>query len=153
MPREHGGLGLGPHRGDALTLWMITNELAKADLSLARCWEGHANSLVLLDGMAHRRQQGPRGSRAWSSAATSGWRGAASRRRARPGERAPFGTTVTKVDGGYVVDGTKVFATSATAAQWAILLVSLDGPGGIRHASGCPESQLPAGLRLCPIPA
>ena len=47
-----GGLGLGPHRGEALTLWMITKEIAKSDLSLARCWEGHANSLALLDGIA-----------------------------------------------------------------------------------------------------
>ena len=30
---------------------------AKADLSLARCWEGHANSLVLLDGIATRRRR------------------------------------------------------------------------------------------------
>jgi alkylation response protein AidB-like acyl-CoA dehydrogenase len=48
---------------------------------------------------------------------------------------------VTKVDGGYVVNGTKVFATSATAAQWAILLVNLDGPGGVRHARGPVDSQ------------
>src|SRR5690349_12293673 len=44
VPAGHGGLGLGPRGGDALTLWMMTKELAKADLSLARCWEGHANS-------------------------------------------------------------------------------------------------------------
>ena len=24
VPREHGGLGLGPYRGDVLTLWLIT---------------------------------------------------------------------------------------------------------------------------------
>ncbi|HEY6320620.1 MAG TPA: acyl-CoA dehydrogenase family protein, partial [Thermoanaerobaculia bacterium] len=34
VPREHGGLGVGPLRGDAFTLWMMTKELAKADLSL-----------------------------------------------------------------------------------------------------------------------
>src|SRR3989442_5647260 len=52
VPVEHGGLGLGPYKGDVFTLWMMTKELAKADLSLARCWEGHINSLVLIDGMA-----------------------------------------------------------------------------------------------------
>ena len=146
VPRERGGLGLGPHLGDALTLWRITTELAKADLSLARCWEGHANSLAILDGMGTDEQR----DRWFEGVVRRGdkwvaWSGEPQAR--APGERAPYGTTVTKVDGGYVVDGTKVFATSATAAQWAILLVSLDGPGGIRHATGSPESQRAAGVR------
>ena len=57
VPREYGGLGLGPYRGDVFTLWMMTKEIAKSDLSLARCWEGHVNSLVLLDGMANDEQK------------------------------------------------------------------------------------------------
>jgi alkylation response protein AidB-like acyl-CoA dehydrogenase len=140
VPKEHGGLGLGPHRGDAFTLWMITKEIAKSDLSLARCWEGHANSLAIRDGMASDEQR----ERWFEGVVKRGdkwvaWSGEPQARTAA--ERSPYGTTVTKVDGGYVVDGTKVFATSATAAEWAILLVSLDGPGGIRHASGCVDAQ------------
>ncbi|HEU4388485.1 MAG TPA: acyl-CoA dehydrogenase family protein, partial [Blastocatellia bacterium] len=57
LPREYGGLGIGPHRRDAFTLWMMTKEIAKADLSLARCWEGHTNSLVLLDAIADESQK------------------------------------------------------------------------------------------------
>src|SRR5687768_14432355 len=57
VPKEYGGLGLGPYSGEVLTLWMMTKEIAKADLSLARCWEGHVNSLVLLDGMAGEEQR------------------------------------------------------------------------------------------------
>ncbi|MGH9898533.1 MAG: acyl-CoA dehydrogenase family protein, partial [Pyrinomonadaceae bacterium] len=57
VPQEYGGLGLGPYSGDVFTLWMMTKELAKADLSLARCWEGHNNSLVLLDGIASESQK------------------------------------------------------------------------------------------------
>src|SRR5437899_1386288 len=57
VPKEYGGLGLGPYRGDIFTLWMMTKEIAKADLSLARCWEGHVNSLVLLDGMGSAEQR------------------------------------------------------------------------------------------------
>jgi alkylation response protein AidB-like acyl-CoA dehydrogenase len=132
VPKRYGGLGLAPHRGDAFTLWMITKEIAKSDLSLARCWEGHANSLVLLDGIATESQKArwfegvvERGDK-WVA-----WSGEPQAR--APGESQSYGTTVTRVAGGYVVDGTKVFATSATAAQWAILLVSLDGPGGIRR--------------------
>jgi alkylation response protein AidB-like acyl-CoA dehydrogenase len=141
IPKEYGGLGLGPYRGDVFTLWMMTKHLAKADLSLARCWEGHANSLVLLDGMASEAQKArwfhgvvERGEK-WVA-----WSGEPQARAL--GERARFGTTVEKVDDGYVVDGTKVFCTSAAGAQWAILLVSTAGPGGARHATASPESLL-----------
>ena len=134
VPKEHGGLGLGPYAGDVFTLWMMTKEIAKADLSLARCWEGHVNSLVLLDGMADSSQRErwfkgvvERGDKwvAWSGEPQS----------PKPGESMRFGTRVEKVSGGYVVDGNKVFSTSAGGAQWAILLVNTAGPGGVRHAT------------------
>src|SRR6185295_15575502 len=134
VPREHGGLGLGPYRHDVLTLWMMTKEFAKADLSLARCWEGHVNSLVLLDGLATEEQK----TRWFDGIVNNGetwvaWSGEP--QAPAPGETVRFGTTVTEVPGGLVVDGTKVFSTSAGGAQWAILLVSLSGPGGARYAS------------------
>jgi alkylation response protein AidB-like acyl-CoA dehydrogenase len=141
IPKEYGGLGLGPQRGDAFTLWMITKHIASADLSLARCWEGHANSLVLLDGIANEAQKAlwfegvvERGDK-WVA-----WSGEPQAR--APGEAQRYGTNVKEVEGGFLVDGTKVFSTSATGAQWAILLVSLEGPGGVRHASGSLDSQL-----------
>jgi alkylation response protein AidB-like acyl-CoA dehydrogenase len=142
VPREHGGLGLGPYRGDVFTLWMMTKEIAKADLSLARCWEGHVNSLVLLDGMADDEQRArwfkgvvERGEK-WVA-----WSGEPQAR--KPGEALRFGTTVERVDGGYVIEGNKVFSTSAGGAQWAILLVNTAGPGGVRHAAAVSlETQL-----------
>ena len=141
VPEEHGGLGLGPYRGDVFTLWMMTKEFAKADLSLARCWEGHVNSLVLLDGMASAEQKAT-----WFKAVVErgdkwvAWSGEPQAR--APGETVRFGTTTEKVEGGYVVDGNKVFSTSAGGAQWAILLVNTAGPGGVRHAAGSPDTQL-----------
>ncbi len=54
---EYGGLGLGPYRGRVFTLWLMTKEFAKVDLSLARCWEGHSNSMVLIDGMGTPAQK------------------------------------------------------------------------------------------------
>jgi alkylation response protein AidB-like acyl-CoA dehydrogenase len=141
LPKEQGGLGLGPYSGDVFTLWMMTKEIAKADLSLARCWEGHANSLVLLDGMATPAQRArwfdgivARGDKwvAWSGEPQS----------PKPGETRRFGTTVEKVAGGYVIEGSKVFSTSAGGAQWALLLVNTAGPGGVRHSSASPETQL-----------
>jgi alkylation response protein AidB-like acyl-CoA dehydrogenase len=53
-----------------------------------------------------------------------------------PGQVAKFGTTLRVVDGGYEIEGTKAFATSAVGERWAILLVNAHGPGGARHASG-----------------
>ena len=65
IPFEYGGCGLGPYRGNVLTLWLMTKEIAKADLALARCWEGHVNSLVLIDGLGTDSTKGtlvqPRG--------------------------------------------------------------------------------------------
>lgn len=137
VPKQHGGLGLGPYRGDVFTLWMMTKEIAKVDLSLARCWEGHCNSLVLLDGMANDEQR----ARWFAGVVERGekwvaWSGEPQAR--KPGETARFGTTVEKIGGGYIIDGKKAFATSAGGAEMAILLVNTAGPGGVRHAS--PES-------------
>jgi alkylation response protein AidB-like acyl-CoA dehydrogenase len=134
IPAEHGGLGLGPVRGDSYSLWMMTKELARADLSLARCWEGHTNSLVLIDALGTDEQR----ERWFAGVVENGemwvaWSGEPQAR--KPNEARSFGTTVTRTDGGWVVDGSKAFATSATGADWAILLVSLDGPGGARHSA------------------
>lgn len=141
VPREYGGLGLGPYHGNVLTLWLVTKEIAKADLALARCWEGHVNSLVLLDGIANEEQK----ERWFSGVVQKGeiwvaWSGEPQARASS--ENISFGTTTIKVDGGYIVDGKKAFATSAGGATTAILLVSTAGPGGARHSTGSVESQL-----------
>jgi alkylation response protein AidB-like acyl-CoA dehydrogenase len=141
IPQAYGGLGLGPYRGDVFTLWMMTKEIAKADLSLARCWEGHVNSLVLLDGMATAEQKA-----LWFRGVVEdgdkwvAWSGEP--QASAPGETRRYGTTVTKVEGGYRIEGTKVFATSAGGAQWAILLVNTAGPGGVRHTTASLDTQL-----------
>ncbi|HLX09737.1 MAG TPA: acyl-CoA dehydrogenase family protein [Thermoanaerobaculia bacterium] len=140
VPEQHGGLGLGPLRGDAYTLWMMTKQLAKADLSLARCWEGHANSLVLIDALGSEEQR-----QRWFAGVVGrgekwvAWSGEP--QAPAPGETARFGTRVAAVPGGWEVDGSKAFSTSAGGAQWAILLVNTGGPGGARHAAS-PETLL-----------
>lgn len=57
VPEEYGGLGLGPLRREPFALWMMSKELAKVDLSVARCWEGHTNMQVLLDCMGNEAQK------------------------------------------------------------------------------------------------
>lgn len=142
VPKEYGGLGLGPYTGDVFTLWMMTKEIARVDLSLARCWEGHCNSLVLLDGMSTEEQK----TRWFKGVVERGekwvaWSGEPQAR--KPGEPVRFGTRVEKVDGGCIIEGNKAFATSAGGAQWAILLVNTAGPGGVRHAeTGSLDTQL-----------
>lgn len=134
VPKEFGGQGLGPYTGDVFTLWMMTKEIARADMSLARCWEGHVNSLVLLDGMSTEEQKAR-----WFKGVVErcekwvAWSGEPQAR--KPDEPIRFGTTVDKIDAGYIINGNKVFATSAGGAQWAILLVNTAGPGGVRHAA------------------
>ena len=141
VPKDYGGLGLGPYRGDVMTLWLMTSEIAKADLSMARCWEGHVNSQVLLDGMATAEQKDrwfpgivERGEKwvAWSGEPQS----------RAPGDSSSIGTSVQKVSGGYLLDGSKVFSTSAGHARWAILLVNTLGPGGARHSGGSGEGVI-----------
>jgi alkylation response protein AidB-like acyl-CoA dehydrogenase len=113
----------------------MTCELARANMALARCWEGHVNSQLLLAAMGNDSQQARwfdgivgRGE-TWAA-----WSGEPQSR--VPGQAAKLGTTLRKVAGGYEVEGTKAFATSAVGAHWAILLVNERGPGGARHADG-----------------
>jgi alkylation response protein AidB-like acyl-CoA dehydrogenase len=147
IPREHGGLGLGPYRGDVFTLWSMTREIARVDLSFARCWEGHANSLVILDGLANEEQK-----RRWFADVVErgqtwvAWSGEPQSRAL--GEKARFGTSIERVPGGWMLEGTKAFCTSAGGADWAILLVNTAGPGGARHASAAPENLLLLGVDL-----
>ena len=138
VPRAYGGLGLGPIQGDAYILWKMTRSIAAADLSLARCWEGHANSMVLLDAMAAESQK----ERWFRGVVEKGdkWVAWSGEPKAVKGEGVPrFGTTVRRDGDDWIVDGTKIFATSAGGADWAILLVDTAGPGGARH-SDSPET-------------
>jgi alkylation response protein AidB-like acyl-CoA dehydrogenase len=113
---------------------MMTKELARADMALARCWEGHVNSQVLINALGDERQK----DRWFQGIVERGdiWAAWSGEPQARiPGQKARFGTTVHPVKGGYQIDGTKVFATSAPSARWAILLVNTHGPGGARHST------------------
>lgn len=134
VPVSHGGLGFGPVQRNTHALWLMTKRLAGADLSLARCWEGHTNSVVLIDALGTDAQK----SRWFDGVVRHGekwvaWSGEP--RAPKPGEKSRFGTTVRRAGDGWIVNGTKAFATSATGADWAILLVDTAGPGGARNST------------------
>src|SRR5258706_16214334 len=127
---------------------MMRKEIARDDMSLARCWEGHVNSLVLLDGMATDEQR-----KRWFKGVVErgekwvAWSGEQQAR--KPGEAVRFGTTVEKVAGGYVIDGNKAFATSAGGGEWGILLGNTSRPRGGRHAeTGSLDNQIMIALDL-----
>jgi alkylation response protein AidB-like acyl-CoA dehydrogenase len=122
-------------------LWMMTKDLARADMSLARCWEGHVNSQVLTSALGNEEQK----ERWFEGIVNRGeiwvaWSGEPQSK--VPGQVSSFGTRLRKVNGGYLLSGTKAYATSAGYARRAILLVNAAGPGGARHASGSPDQLL-----------
>ncbi|MDE5087507.1 MAG: acyl-CoA/acyl-ACP dehydrogenase [Trichodesmium sp. St15_bin1_1] len=140
VPVKYGGLGLG-YSSDLLTLWMMTRELGKVDLAFTRCWEGHTNIQVLLTANANEAQK-----QRWFEGIVkrgekwAGWSGEPLSK--VPSQTTGIGTTVKIVEGGYIVDGSKVFATGADGLQWAILFVNTAGAGGARHHNGLANSVL-----------
>jgi alkylation response protein AidB-like acyl-CoA dehydrogenase len=148
IPLAWGGLGLQPHTSDPFAIWMVTKGLAKADLSLARCWEGHVNAMTLIDGVGNDVQK-----RRWfngvleSGDIWSCWSGEP--QTLVPGQTARFGTTVERVNGGYLVNGTKVFATGGSGVTRTILFVSTAGPGAARHGTGTADALL---MLVCDLP-
>ena len=146
VPARYGGLGLGPGL-DTHTLWLMTVELARADMSLARCWEGHVNSQVLISALGNDEQK-----ERWFEGIVSrgelwvAWSGEP--QASVPGQKAAFGTSLESVQGGYILRGTKAYATSAGHARWAILLVNAAGPGGARHATGSADQLFLLGCDL-----
>ena len=141
ISEEFGGMGLGNNRGNIRTLWAMTTEIAKADMSTARCWEGHNNALMLLDNLGTYSQK-----EKWFSGVVergeiwSVWSGEPLLK--IPGQKQKFETTVTKTAKGYLINGAKVFCSSAPGAAWANLLVNTNGAGGARYANGSAESVI-----------
>jgi alkylation response protein AidB-like acyl-CoA dehydrogenase len=146
VPERYGGLGLGPGH-DTHTLWLMTVELARANMSLARCWEGHVNSQVLIAALGSNEQK-----ERWFEGIVSrgdiwvAWSGEP--QASVPGQKTAFGTSLERAPGGYILRGTKAYATSAGHARRAILLVNAAGPGGARHATASADDLFLLGCDL-----
>lgn len=145
--KKYGGLGLGHHRGGIFTHWMLTKEVAKADMGFARIWEGNANALFLLDNLGTPAQKERWFREVIEEGATwSVWSGEPLSK--KPGQVSPIGTTVQKIKGGYLINGCKVFCSGATGVDWAIILVNTEGTGAARHTSNSPETLLMLGCDM-----
>lgn len=141
IDEKYGGEGLLPTQPNVFSLWCMTREIAKVDLSFARCWEGHNNALMILNALANDEQK-----ERWftqvieKGSCWAAWSGEPQSQ--TPGQTSPVGTCITRRKDGYVLSGNKLFATSAPGADQALLLVSLQGPGGAREAKDGENSLL-----------
>lgn len=147
VSEEFGGLGIGNNRGNIRELWTMTTEIAKADMATSRVWEGHNNALMLIDNLGTYAQK----ERWFSGVINKGetwsvWSGEPLLK--TPDQKKKIGTTLTKTENGYILNGSKVFCSGAAGVSWANLLVNTDGSGGARHAEGSPESVIMLGCDL-----
>jgi len=130
VPRQHGGHGISMSNGDPLSQWRITSAVAAGDLSLGRCYEGHINTVDLINAFgseALKRKVYPE--------VVAGrmrfviWGSEPIRQDSQDLYKRLSGQTVaTKVAGGWRLNGVKAFATSAGGATHVIITAAIDDP-------------------------
>ena len=110
LDKRRGGLGYGLHGDDPLSFFLLDEHLAYGNPSTAHCFQVHNNALMMIDAMATDAQI-----QRWIEPTVK--RGALiPGAGAEPHGSAP--TTAKRVKGGYVVSGTKHYATNASVAEW-----------------------------------
>lgn len=140
VPREFGGLG-----ADFATYVMVAAEIGRHCGATALSFNMHVSSCMwsgfiadALDMTPEQREDHQRnrtlhyrnivdGGKVYSQPFSEGGAAAAG--------KAPFGTLARKVDGGYVVNGKKIFASLAGAADFYGALCTLDKPGATQRDS------------------
>ncbi len=140
VPREHGGLG-----ADFTTYVMVAAEIGRHCGATALTWNMHVCSTMwagfiadALDMTAAQRAEHARiralhfdrivnQGKVYAQPFSEGGSAAAG--------KAPFGTLARRVDGGYVVNGRKIFASLAGAADYYGVLCTLDVPGATQRDS------------------
>ncbi len=130
VPRQHGGHGISMSNGDPLSQWRITSAVAAGDLSLGRCYEGHINTVDLINVFgtdALKRKVYPE--------VVAGrmrfviWGSEPIRQDSQDLYKRLSGQTIaTKVAGGWRLNGLKAFATSAGGATHVIITAAIDDP-------------------------
>jgi alkylation response protein AidB-like acyl-CoA dehydrogenase len=138
VPREYGGLG-----ADFATYVMVAAEIGRHCGATALTWNMHVCSTLWagfiadsLDMTAEQRRSHERHraihferivkhGKVYAQPFSEGGGAAAG--------KAPFGTLATRVDGGYLVSGKKIFASLAGAADYYGVLCTLDVPGATQR--------------------
>ena len=140
VPREHGGLG-----ADFATYVMVAAEIGRHCGATALTWNMHVCSTMWAGFIADALDMTPeqraehgrirevhfdrivRQGKVYAQPFSEGGAAAAG--------KAPFGTLARKVDGGYVVNGRKIFASLSGAADYYGALCTLDIPGATQRDS------------------
>jgi alkylation response protein AidB-like acyl-CoA dehydrogenase len=154
LDRKRGGLGYGLYGDDPLSFFLIDEHLAYGNPSTAHCFQVHNNALMMIDAMGRDEQI-----QRWLEPTIK--RGALV-----PGAGAePYGSSPTRarrVKGGYLVSGTKHYATNASLAEWLwigrvasdshdkpiMFMIHRDTPGLKIDA----DVWRPTGMRACVSP-
>ena len=154
LNKRRGGLGYGLHGDDPLAFFILDEYLAYGNPSTAHCFQVHNNSLMMIDAIAADEQI-----RCWIEPTMK--RGALiPGAGAEPHGSAP--TTAQRVKGGYLLNGTKHYATNASLAEWLWIgrVASDSHPAPImfmmhRDTPGLKiDSEIwrPTGMRACVSP-
>lgn len=128
VPKSHGGHGVSMSNGDPLTQWRITTAIAAGDLSLGRCYEGHINTVDLINDFGSEELK-----REIFPQVVAGkmrfviWGSEPIRQDTQDLYQRLSGQTVArKVDGGWILNGAKAFATSAGGATHVVITAALE---------------------------
>ncbi len=125
-PKSYGGLGLGFNDGDIFGLWLAIKNIAKGDLSLGRCYEGHVNGVTVLANSGTEEQRRRYLPRVVEDGETFVFWGSEPSNPDDP--RLVLGGTVARpVEGGYLINGRKQFSTSGGGATYTILFAVIPG--------------------------
>lgn len=134
VPRDHGGGG-----ADYATYMLVAAEIARSCGVTALTWNMHVSSTlwtgVLADGIpmteAQRAEHAQRRGLHFDRVVREGaiYAQPFSEGSAAAAGRAPFGTTARKVEGGWIVNGRKIFASLSGAAQYYGILCTEDQDG------------------------
>ncbi len=154
LERRYGGLGYGLDGDDPLAFFLLIEHLAHGNPSTAHCFQVHNNVLMMVNAMATVEQR-----KRWLDPTIE--RGALLVGAGSEPHGSPP-TTARRVADGYVLNGTKHYATNATMADWIWsgkiafegkfgvlgLMVRRDNPGLKIDAS----SWQPTGMKACVSP-
>lgn len=125
VPKEYGGLGLGPDAEDPLPVWLATRALASVDSASCHAFQVHTNMVhaVALLGTAEQKERFLRPV-VEENAVLGGWGSEQNGEPAKGG--APAFTKAHRVEGGYRISGKKFYSTNAGAARFAIVFAYPD---------------------------
>lgn len=124
IDRRLGGHGTGMLTGvDPLAYLLVIEELARADMSAAHCFQVDAHTCQMLTAAATDEQKERYLRPALERGALFSWTGSEPGRTARG--QYTLVSDAKRRDGGYVLNGVKNFATLANKAEWNVIAVTV----------------------------